>query len=61
MISATFVPLLVLLFRFVVDERLGTVVLSALVAHTAWHWMLERYDALSRFRFEEERATLAAA
>jgi hypothetical protein len=46
------VPLLVLLFRFVVDERIGTVVLSALAAHTGWHWMLERYGALSRFRFE---------
>jgi hypothetical protein len=47
-----FVPLLVLLFRFVVDERLGTVVLSALVAHTGWHWTLDRYSTLSRFQFE---------
>jgi len=47
-----FVPALVLLFRFVVDERIGTVVLSALVAHTGWHWTLERYGVLSRFRFE---------
>ena len=47
-----FVGALVLLFRFVVDERIGTVVLSALVAHTGWHWTLERYGVLSRFRFE---------
>jgi HupE / UreJ protein len=47
-----FVPLLVLLFRFVVDERIGTVILSALVAHTGWHWTLDRYSTLSRFQFE---------
>jgi hypothetical protein len=36
------VPALNLLFRHVVAERMGTIVLSALVAHTAWHWMTER-------------------
>src|SRR5688572_20501871 len=36
------VPALGALFRFVVAERLGTIILSALVAHTGWHWMLER-------------------
>src|SRR5260370_32821268 len=41
-------PALGLLFRFV-PERIGTIVLSALVAHTAWHWMLERGDRLSQF------------
>ena len=24
---------------------------SALVAHTGWHWMLERFDRLRQFRF----------
>ncbi len=47
-----FVPLLAILFRFVVDERIGTIALSALAAHTGWHWMLDRYSTLSRFRFE---------
>jgi hypothetical protein len=42
------VPLLRMLFRFV-PERIGTIVLSALVAHTAWHWMIERGETLSRF------------
>src|SRR2546428_5983464 len=37
------VPALDLLFRRAVPERTGTIVLSALVAHTAWHWMTERY------------------
>jgi hypothetical protein len=35
------VPLLNLAFRRV-PERVGVVILSALVAHTGWHWMLER-------------------
>jgi hypothetical protein len=38
-------PLLAL-FRRVVAERMGVIVLSALAAHTAWHWMLERWDVL---------------
>ena len=46
------IPSLDLLFRFGVAERIGTVVLSAIVAHTAWHWMLERGSQLVRYRFE---------
>ena len=48
---ALMVPLLEFLFRFVVKERMGTIILSALVAHTGWHWMLERWDRLRQFRF----------
>jgi hypothetical protein len=32
-----------------VAQRLGTIILSALVAHQAWHWMEDRFDALSQF------------
>src|SRR6185295_10431194 len=39
------VPLLSLLFRYVVAERVGTILLSALIAHSAWHWMTERASA----------------
>jgi hypothetical protein len=46
------VPLLDLLFRFAVAERMGTIVLSALLAHTGWHWLIERFDRLRQFRFE---------
>ena len=46
------VPALDLLFRYGVRERIGTIILSALVAHTGWHWMLERGDALRQYRFE---------
>src|SRR6202011_4350665 len=41
------VPALGLLFRYVVAEKLGIIVLSALVVHTAWHWMLERGEVLT--------------
>src|SRR4029079_15347659 len=44
------VPLLDALFRFVVAERMGTIILSALVAHTGWHWMIERADRLRQFK-----------
>jgi HupE/UreJ protein len=44
------VPAMNLLFRRV-PERMGTIVLSALVAHTGWHWMVERWDRLRQFRF----------
>ena len=46
------IPALDLLFRYVVEERIGTVILSAIVAHTAWHWMTERWGVLRQFRFE---------
>jgi hypothetical protein len=43
------VPALDALFRHVVAERAGTIILSALVAHTGWHWMIERWQTLSQF------------
>jgi HupE/UreJ protein len=46
------IPVLQLFFRYAVAERMGTIILSALVAHTAWHWMLDRGHVLSQFRFE---------
>jgi hypothetical protein len=44
-----FVPALEFLFRHVVAERMGTIILSAFVAHTGWDWMLERLAALRQF------------
>jgi hypothetical protein len=46
------VPLLGWLFRRVVRERMGIILLSALVAHTAWHWMIDRGAILRQYRFE---------
>jgi HupE / UreJ protein len=45
------IPALEIVFRFVVAEQLGTIILSALVGHTAWHWMGDRYAVLRQFRF----------
>ena len=46
------IPVLQLFFRYAVAERMGTIILSALVAHTSWHWMLDRARVLGQFRFE---------
>ena len=46
------VPLLQLAFKYIVAERIGIIILSALVAHSAWHWTLDRGGVLGRFRFE---------
>ena len=43
------IPALDLLFNRVVQERVGTIILSALVAHTGWHWMTERYEAFRQY------------
>ena len=62
-VLALLIPVLELLFRHVVAERIGTIILSALVAHTAWHWMTERASVLSRYNLEwpEPSAALLAA
>ena len=52
LVLALLIPALELLFRFVVAERMGTVILSALVAHTAWHWMTERWEIFRKYRFQ---------
>jgi hypothetical protein len=46
------IPALELTFRFAVAERMGTIILSTMIAHTAWHWMTERWETLRQFRFE---------
>ena len=43
------VPALALIFGRFMAERVGTIVLSAFVAHTAWHWLTERWSVLARF------------
>jgi hypothetical protein len=53
------IPALELFFRFAVAERMGTIILSALVAHTAWHWMTDRGERLLQFRFEWPRPNAA--
>jgi hypothetical protein len=50
LVLALLIPALELLFRYVVAERMGTIILSAIVAHTAWHWMIDRYQVLRQYQ-----------
>ncbi len=50
-VLALTVPLLEFLFRNVLPEVGGIVVLSALLAHTGWHWMTERGGQLIQYDF----------
>jgi len=45
-VLCVFVPALALLFRGVMSGRMGIIVVSAIIAHTAWHWMIDRADVL---------------
>ncbi len=46
------VPVLALLFKSVLKEKVGVMLLSALVAHTAWHWMMERGGVLLQYEMQ---------
>lgn len=45
-VLAVMLPALALLRRYVLAGRTGVIILSALIAHTAWHWMIDRGDIL---------------
>ncbi len=61
LVIVVLVPMLGVLFRLV-PERIGTIILSALVAHTAWHWMIERGEQLRQFPWPAlDAASLASA
>jgi hypothetical protein len=49
------------IFGQMVPERLGTIILSAFVAHSAWHWLLERGATLGQYRLEPPVLDLALA
>jgi hypothetical protein len=59
LVLVVLIPVLELLFRLVVAERMGTIILSAIVAHTGWHWMIDRGSTLSQFRFQWPVITIA--
>lgn len=52
LVLVVLIPTLSVFFRFVVAERMGTILLSALVAHTSWHWMADRAGQLAQFEFQ---------
>ena len=47
LVLAVLIPALLLVFRYVVRERIGALIVCVFVAHTAWHWLLERATLLS--------------
>jgi hypothetical protein len=49
LVLAVLIPALSLAFRYAVAPRIGTIVLSALIAHTAWHWTAERWETLKQY------------
>ena len=60
LVLGVMMPLLYVLFRFV-NERIGAIILSALIAHTAWHWMTERGSQLSAYEWPVLDAAFFAA
>ncbi|HKQ93226.1 MAG TPA: HupE/UreJ family protein [Blastocatellia bacterium] len=61
LVLALLIPALGGLFRFVVKERIGTIILSAIVAHTGWHWMTERAAQLRQFKWPSLNAAMLAS
>ena len=57
---AVMLPVLAFLSRHVVAERVGTIILSVLIGHTAWHWMMERVETLRQFPAPELNAAFLA-
>jgi hypothetical protein len=45
-VLCVFVPALALLLRGPMSGRMGIIVVSVIVAHTAWHWMIDRAQVL---------------
>lgn len=43
------VPLFSWIFTRVLAERIGVLIFSVMVAHTAWHWMTERFEAFRAY------------
>ncbi len=55
------VPAVQFLLGHIVEERMGTIILSAIVAHTGWHWMIDRIAMLRQFQFAWPVLTAALA
>jgi hypothetical protein len=53
------IPILQLVFTWIVAERPGTIIVSVFVAHTAWHWLTERADRLRQYSFQPPALTAA--
>jgi hypothetical protein len=58
-VLALTVPILNLLFRAWLPELMGTIALSAFLAHTGWHWMTERGAELLQYDLRLPAFTLS--
>lgn len=52
LVLAITVPVLALIFRYVMPEKIGVIILSSLVAHSAWHWMAERWQVFRGYEID---------
>lgn len=50
-VLAVMIPVLHFLYTRIMAERIGTVLLSAIVGHQAWHWMIDRGTVLRQYSF----------
>jgi hypothetical protein len=46
LVLAVMIPALAVIRRHVLPGRVGMIILGAIIAHTGWHWMLDRADVL---------------
>jgi len=44
------VPIIHLVFKYMLPEKAGVILLSAIVAHWAWHWMEDRFAGLMAYQ-----------
>lgn len=51
-VLAIAIPVLYLFFKLIKHEKSGVILLSALVAHQAWHWMTDRGSQLFEYAYE---------
>ncbi len=61
LLLAVAVPLLGLLYRRVASERMWVIILSALIAHTGWHWMTERGAAFLAYDLSAPAFTMSVS
>jgi hypothetical protein len=59
-IAVALPALALLLHKAPVSERVVVAILSAFVAHTAWHWLAERWETLQKVEWPEVDARNAA-
>jgi len=61
LVLALLIPALDLLFKKIVDESRGTIIVSAMAADVGWHWMRERWTVLSKFPLPKLDAIVVAS